>query len=216
MSVTVPGFRPGHEPGAKKTRRRAPAHTVTGPAYQQELDHALEGLAPAERQAVTEGMIAAEMDAKREAAATMTLRDMAVKVKAFAPLALRRWFHTHSWPLRRRWWKLLCALNQHDDREAYDVLKNSDPDLSKPGRFHRCQRPECQRYRETPQLVETATMAETRDFMVLCYKNCKQCFGRGYHGKVLLGDGKTASKRPCSCLVIQPIYIEHKAAEGKC
>lgn len=143
---------------------------------------------------------------------------MTVAAQAERPLGanLRRlWVTWVSWPITRRWWKLLCFLQRHDWAEAPQIDPREGrirPDL--PPRYTICTRPECQAVRGMPKLVVLDRWVEVQGMILLAKRGCQKCFGRGYTGKMFIGNGVKAAV-PCRCLTIQPCYVESVVPKGE-
>ncbi|MEE8607597.1 MAG: hypothetical protein V3S55_08335 [Nitrospiraceae bacterium] len=120
-------------------------------------------------------------------------------------IARRTWLHW-TFPIRRQWWKLKCALNKHDWKEAAALDSHGEFDLTRPGRFLMCARPACQVFRGPPSLVHVGKWMETDDFLVLARLDCQRCWGRGYEGRMVMGEN-TRAHVPCKCIRVQPRYI---------
>lgn len=103
--------------------------------------------------------------------------------------------------------RLGCAFGRHDWEPAPALDKDGKFDCSRPGRYFRCRRPDCQVIRGPVKLAQIGHWQETADFMVIIDLQCRACWGRGYTGLMNLPDGMQA-RVPCKCLRVQPAFLQ--------
>jgi hypothetical protein len=132
--------------------------------------------------------------------------------------ALRALWIAKSWPLRRRWWMVLCAFGKHEYENTIVLDAQGEPAKDEDGKtvpsdLQRCVRPDCRVYVGVPKLMQFGKYLQTDDFMVLARTDCPYCHGRGYRGRMIL-DPSTKAKIPCSCLRVQPVFVEHFKQRG--
>lgn len=131
---------------------------------------------------------------------------------------LKLWWTVKSYPLYAKLaWPLGCAFGFHGWEEAPAFDHAGEPVANRPGLFRRCKRPGCRVYGDRPQLkvirdeAGVVLWAESDDFEVLANGRCGKCHGRGYSQKMILPGGVKA-KLPCSCIRVQPRFIERVKA----
>lgn len=131
----------------------------------------------------------------------------------------RGWWLAQSWPWRRRWGRVLCALNRHDWEHTVALDEKGEPHRDENGRVKpsdlmRCKRLDCRIYRGALKLVQVGRWLQTDDFMVMARADCPQCYGRGYARKMIL-DPTSRAKMPCPCLRVQPLFVERVPAKER-